>query len=1364
MTKNFFNKTKYLFLLVIFFVSFFNTQKVFAVTAPTVLTVNSLSVTDSTVTLKGNISALGTYTSVSVVGFEYGLTTSYGASSSNSGTFPIGNFLINITGLSCSSTYHFRAFAINNTNHGSDMTFNTLPCIGAGGNVSGYVWSSNTGWISLDCAHGSSTGGSICGSSSYTVNVTPNAGTQIGLFTGYAWSSGVGWISFNPADLSSSTGASLCGTGTGLSAQARINLTTGSTTSGQISGWARAISATGGWDGCISLRGSITGTTTTYGLSYNYALSTNNITGYAWGGPIMGWISFTNATLNLSAPTLSFTGNGSTTVNLPSSGGAVNLIWITTNLATLNCNASGNWSTPVSSGGGSQTISFDTNYTTSTSTKTYTISGCTSISGATVATSTVTVNVAPSGGAFLSFLANGSTNLNISSGDTVNLTWEVQNVATSSCVGTSSGSYSGWASTTKDPSYYVGSASMTFNEFIGTDHSITSNRTYTLTCTGLPSQTVNINVGGGPGSVDLTIDGDSSNHSLTSAGGPVTLAWTLSNLSSTACTASSSAGDWSGSIDPSVSSSTTITLPANTTTTDIIRTYTLGGCVGLDGLVVPDRTVTATINGTGPTLVFYANGSDTTSIDSGSAVTLTWQLTSVATNACVGTSSGSFSNWNSTIKNTTSATSFTETIGGDGSITASRTYTMTCTGLPAQTVTININTPPSGASVLLTANTLSPELDLPSSGGTVNLAWTTLGLDTTNCLAESSDENTSHWSGLKTYLGGSASFSLPSNTSTTDDAVRTYTLSGCKAAGVDVAPVTVTVVVAKSGSPFLSFIGTGGSDTGDNITVYTGDAVTLSWTVQNINGGSCVGSSNNSYATWTGATSTSVKSPSSTIGSTATTSTENVGSSAVPRAYTLTCTGTNSATIYKTVTINVDNSVPSLSLLASDGTATGTNITVASTASVTLTWQMQNIAHGSCMGTSFGAYSLWNNTSKYPLIGDANVGATVTSHSEVVGSATTSRTYMLTCTGTNGMSISDTVVVGVVSSTPFLSFIASGGMSSGSSITVMPTEPVTLNWTVQDEGTCTGASSAGDWGGSQSTTSGTTPSSYSSSLGTISSSPRTYTMTCGTLVKTVTVYVDNNCYSTTCTDTRVANVDFTVNGDPSIVLPASASTATLVWSTSNLTSAYCTASSSAGDWTSSSIVSSGGIQTLSYLASTSTVARPRTYTLSGCLSAIDASIVPPVTVTVTIAPYGKPFMSFFVNGQDAITLSPAGSTATLSWQLQNIATSTCVGDSSGSFNNWNSSIKGPSPAVGTTVTPFSETIGGDGSINSTRWYTLSCTGTPSQTVTINVDDIPPPSPACPGDPSCITGGGGSGGDIIKVPLIGGIKRPPWLEL
>jgi MSHA biogenesis protein MshQ len=104
-----------------------------SVTAPTVITVAASSITANGATLNGTVSSNGASTTVT---FDYGLTTSYGSSvtasqsalsSGASGT----SVSAAITGLSCNTTYHFRAKGVNSagTTNGSDLSFTTSACV-----------------------------------------------------------------------------------------------------------------------------------------------------------------------------------------------------------------------------------------------------------------------------------------------------------------------------------------------------------------------------------------------------------------------------------------------------------------------------------------------------------------------------------------------------------------------------------------------------------------------------------------------------------------------------------------------------------------------------------------------------------------------------------------------------------------------------------------------------------------------------------------------------------------------------------------------------------------------------------------------------------------------------------------------------------------------------------------------------------------------------------------------------------------------------------------------------------------------------------------------------------------------------------
>ena len=106
---------------------------------------------------------------------------------------------------------------------------NEIAFAGSEHNLSGWAWSENIGWISFNSTEG--------GGSNYGVTVASN-----GRLSGYAWSENIGWITFNQNDLNG------CPSG-----QCRADF---DEDTGQVTGWARALSNGGGWDGWISLSGS----------------------------------------------------------------------------------------------------------------------------------------------------------------------------------------------------------------------------------------------------------------------------------------------------------------------------------------------------------------------------------------------------------------------------------------------------------------------------------------------------------------------------------------------------------------------------------------------------------------------------------------------------------------------------------------------------------------------------------------------------------------------------------------------------------------------------------------------------------------------------------------------------------------------------------------------------------------------------------------------------------------------------------------------------------------------------------------------------------------------------------------------------
>lgn len=136
---------------------------------------------------------------------------------------------------------------------------------------------SGTGWISMNDTNPGSGGGT------YGVNI-PDSGD----ISGYAWSENLGWISFNGADLA---GCPLV-----PAARSGSNITGGA----RILSIRDAGANAGGWDGCVSLSGTATDGSP-YGVSVDTMPNPNKLSGFAWSGDL-GWIDFSRATVAIVVP------------------------------------------------------------------------------------------------------------------------------------------------------------------------------------------------------------------------------------------------------------------------------------------------------------------------------------------------------------------------------------------------------------------------------------------------------------------------------------------------------------------------------------------------------------------------------------------------------------------------------------------------------------------------------------------------------------------------------------------------------------------------------------------------------------------------------------------------------------------------------------------------------------------------------------------------------------------------------------------------------------------------------------------------------------------------------------------------------
>lgn len=136
--------------------------------------------------------------------------------------------------------------------------------------VTGWLWSDNIGWISMNCSNSGT-----CGTSNYKVLIDDVTGN----FSGYGWSDNIGWVSFQSSDVAG------CPSG---SCPANVDLVS----TGQVTGWAKALSAGGGWDGWISLRRTAS---PAYGVDMD--LNTGAFSGWAWGSDVVGWVSFSDGSV-----------------------------------------------------------------------------------------------------------------------------------------------------------------------------------------------------------------------------------------------------------------------------------------------------------------------------------------------------------------------------------------------------------------------------------------------------------------------------------------------------------------------------------------------------------------------------------------------------------------------------------------------------------------------------------------------------------------------------------------------------------------------------------------------------------------------------------------------------------------------------------------------------------------------------------------------------------------------------------------------------------------------------------------------------------------------------------------------------------
>jgi hypothetical protein len=98
----------------------------YAVSAIPIVTVQAASfLTSTTATLNGTITSIGG-ANPTTVGFVYGATAAYGATTTQTGSFSTGAFSSAISGLTCGTTYYYSVYAINSYGTSTYPTYSTF--------------------------------------------------------------------------------------------------------------------------------------------------------------------------------------------------------------------------------------------------------------------------------------------------------------------------------------------------------------------------------------------------------------------------------------------------------------------------------------------------------------------------------------------------------------------------------------------------------------------------------------------------------------------------------------------------------------------------------------------------------------------------------------------------------------------------------------------------------------------------------------------------------------------------------------------------------------------------------------------------------------------------------------------------------------------------------------------------------------------------------------------------------------------------------------------------------------------------------------------------------------------------------------
>jgi hypothetical protein len=248
-------------------------------TPPSVTSNAATSITSSGATLNGNLTGLGTASSVNV-SFDWGLTTSYGSNIAGipSPLTTTGTFISSLTGLASGTVYHYRAKADGGTagiSYGSDQQFTTTagttpPSVtsnaatgitSSGATLNGNLTSLGTATsvnVSFDWGLTTSYGSTIAG--------TPSPRTTTGTFTGSLTGLTPGTVYHYRAKADGGTA------GISYGSDQQFTTTTGTTPPSVTSNAATGITSSG-----ATLNGNLTslGTATSVNVSFDWGLTTS---------------------------------------------------------------------------------------------------------------------------------------------------------------------------------------------------------------------------------------------------------------------------------------------------------------------------------------------------------------------------------------------------------------------------------------------------------------------------------------------------------------------------------------------------------------------------------------------------------------------------------------------------------------------------------------------------------------------------------------------------------------------------------------------------------------------------------------------------------------------------------------------------------------------------------------------------------------------------------------------------------------------------------------------------------------------------------------------------------------------------------